>query len=418
MRILRLLSIGTVICPLVLPIAASAGQHVTTTLPGGADGLAAHAPGQIVVGLREGADIRVTLEAVRLKTSVARAAADRSGAIARVRTSGAFPRDRDGRIRVAGRAYADLSKVPDDVMFGEAYAIMDEPERRLYRSHVVSLPAGTDLRDALAALQADADVDYAEPNYLATTSFVPNDPQYDQQWAHQNTDAEAGWNIETGNPSTIIAIIDSGVAYAHPDLAANIWHDSGGDPGFDFVDIDTSLYVDAGFTLVAGEDYVGYDIDPSDALGHGTHVAGIAAAVGSNAVGVSGVCQHCSLMVVRAGFAIDAGSLTIGAFESDDLANAISYAASSGARIISMSLGGSGVAQVVKDAVDYAVFVKGTLVVAAAGNSNLDQEQYPAALDGVLGVAATAIDDTRAYYSTLGRGWMSPRPAAIRRRTR
>jgi thermitase len=245
-------------------------------------------------------------------------------------------------------------------------------------------------------------VEYAEPNYLTTTFYVPNDPRYTEQWAHQNTNAALGWDIERGNSDRTIAIVDTGIDYNHEDLAANIWQDEQSNPGKDFVDIDTERYKNNGYQLVTGEDYTEVDDDPSDYNGHGTHCAGIAGAVGNNNVGVVGVCHGCRVMPVRAGFSIIHPTYgEVGLLENDDIANAINYATNSGADIVSMSFGGDRPSQLQKDIINYA-FSNGVVLIGAAGNSDENEKIYPAAYENVIAVVATAQDDSKALYSNYG----------------
>ncbi len=245
-------------------------------------------------------------------------------------------------------------------------------------------------------------VEYAEPNYIARANASPNDTKYSQQWAHQNTKAESGWDITTGGSDVIIAIIDSGVDYNHEDLKDNIWKDADGNPGKDFVDIATNDYTALGFELISSEDYTGVDYDPGDYLGHGTHVAGIVAAKGNNSLGVAGVCYDCKLMPVRAGFVMEYQGVALNGLENDDIANAITYAADNAADVINMSFGGK-YSETAKEAIDYA-YSKGVILVAAAGNKETEDKtySYPAALDNVIAVAATVKDDTLASYSNYG----------------
>jgi alpha-tubulin suppressor-like RCC1 family protein/subtilisin family serine protease len=259
-----------------------------------------------------------------------------------------------------------------------------------------------DLAALAAEFTANEAVEYAEPVSLAYTQLVPNDTLYPQQWSHQKTGAEAAWDITTGTSSTIIAVVDTGVDYNHPDLAANIWRDAQGNPGRDFVNTDTSGLVAAGYQLIAGEDYLAADNDPSDYNGHGTHVAGIIAASGNNSVGVIGVCPGCKVMPLRAGYSIRYGSTDYGVLQNDSIADAIIYAADNGARIISMSFGGPA-SQLEKDALDYADS-KGVLLIAAAGNDAVSSTDnaYPAAYGNVLAVAATDFNDAKAFYSNYG----------------
>lgn len=267
------------------------------------------------------------------------------------------------------------------------------------------------LKSVLAKYKKNLDIEAVEPNYIARTLYIPDDTLYLQQWAHQNTQAEAGWDVERGDPGVIIAIIDTGVDYNHEDLADNIWRDPEGNPGKDFVDIDTAAYEAGGWGLLEGEDYTNPDTDndgnpdpdndPSDYNGHGTHSAGIAGAIGGNTRGVAGVCHNCKIMPVRAGFsAIHPIYGEKGLLEYDDIHSAINYAVDNGAKVLSMSFGG-GISLEIKDALDYA-YSQGVILIASAGNSGMTYRNYPAAYDNVIAVVATAIDDTKAYYSTYG----------------
>lgn len=255
-----------------------------------------------------------------------------------------------------------------------------------------------------------SEVEYAEPNYIAFTSFIPNDPKFPQQWAHQNTQAEQGWDIEKGNKNTVIAIIDTGVDYRHEDLTDdyhhaedvdNIWRDASNNPGFDLVNIDTVAYQASGYELIPEEDYTEPDNDPSDFNGHGTHVSGIAAAVTDNNKGVAGVCQYCKIMPLRAGFSIKYYGMVYGSLEYDDIFNAVYKAINNRANIINMSFGSSNFSSALESALNSA-YSAGITLVAAAGNSNTNNKFYPAAYNNVIAVAATDISDTKAYYSNYG----------------
>jgi subtilisin family serine protease len=213
-------------------------------------------------------------------------------------------------------------------------------------------------------------VAWAEPNaVMLASSTVPNDPYYASQWGHARIGSEDAWDLHTGVDTVIIAIIDSGVDTSHPDLAAKIV------PGFDFVDD---------------------DVDPDDSNGHGTHVAGIAAALTDNETGVAGMSWGAGIMPVRV---LDAN----GGGTSADVADAIVWAANNGADILNLSLGTTVFSQALQDAVNTA-HGSGCLVVAAMGNYRLDGNPtaYPAALDNVLAVAATDRYDGIAWYSQYG----------------
>ncbi len=214
-------------------------------------------------------------------------------------------------------------------------------------------------------------VEYAEPNYEYNIYNVPNDPRFSSQWSlNQNNDcdidAPEAWDIETGSSEVVVAVVDTGVDYNHPDLAAN---------------------------CISGYDFINNDDDPMDDHNHGTHCAGIIGAIGNNNLGISGVSWDVSIMPVKCLSASGSGS-------SQTVSQAINYAANNGADVISMSLGG-GYSQVMEDAVDYA-YSKDVVIVAAAGNSDTNAKHYPAGFDKVIAVAATDQNDDRAHFSNYG----------------
>ncbi len=232
---------------------------------------------------------------------------------------------------------------------------------------VWQVPQGSEIA-ASRLLASLPGVILAEPNYrLQAFDTVPNDPSYSKQWAHPIIDTPAAWDYTTGSSSITIAILDTGIDETHPDLASKIV------PGYDFVD---------------------GDANPHDLNGHGTHVAGIAAALTNNTVGVAGTSWGARLMPVRV---LDA----TGSGYSDDLIDGILWASQHGAKIINFSLGGPTYSQALQVAVNTA-HNAGLLFVAAMGNDGSDDPFYPAALDNVLAVAATTRFDGRAYYSNSG----------------
>jgi len=228
----------------------------------------------------------------------------------------------------------------------------------------------------------------------------PDDPRYaaGYQWGLATVGAPAAWYHTQGN-GVVIAIIDSGVDLDHPDLSGTLWTNAGEVAG-NGIDDDGNGCIDD----VHGCDFVDGDGSPDDANGHGTHVAGIAAAATNNAVGVAGMGWGATIMPVRVLDAEGDGSTL-------DVMNAIYYAVDNGARAINLSLGGySGGCGYMASAISYAQ-AQGALVVAAAGNDG-DEEWfdpavpgnwfYPAACDDVLGVGATRQDDQRAAFSNYG----------------
>ena len=279
-----------------------------------------------------------------------------------------------------------------------------------------SFSSSVDISSIIKDYSSKSSIVYAEPNYIYTTSGlpqqipqmnpIPNDPLFNQQWALSKIHATSGWVIEKGSPDVTIAIVDTGVDYNHPDLAANIWHDPiNGNPGYDFVDINTTEYIEYGFVLCPDEDYTVPDSDPMDVFCHGTHCAGIASAVTNNSIGIAGVCWNCKIMPVKAGFKIFvpgwSGWVETALLEYDDVANAIVYAADNGADVISMSYGGYFSSNLEKDVLNYA-YSKDVVLIAAAGNDNTYLESYPASYDNVIAVAATDSNDYRAGFSNYG----------------
>ena len=233
----------------------------------------------------------------------------------------------------------------------------------------------------IARLEADPRVLYAELNYTAfALETRPNDlyfnPPYSRQWGLSKIQAPAAWDITTGESDIIIAVVDSGIDLDHPDLSC------------------------AG-KLVSGYNYVSPGLPPDDDHGHGSHVAGIAAACTNNTTGVAGLAWGSRLMPVKA-----LSSTGFGTYES--VANGIIYAANHGADIINLSLGGIGDSDTLSDAIDLANS-RGALVVAAAGNCGsgctingqvyYNPIIYPAAYPGTVAVAATDSGDNWASFS-------------------
>ena len=198
------------------------------------------------------------------------------------------------------------------------------------------------------------------------------------------------WEICHGSDDIVIAVIDTGVDYNHRDLQGNIWCNEAELNGATGVDDDGNGYIDD----LHGYNFAYNNSDPMDDNGHGTHVAGIIAAVGNNGLDVAGVCWNARIMSVKI---LDAGGDGVTA----DGASAIYYAVANGADVISLSWGSEEDSQVIKDAVAYARR-QGVLVVAAAGNEGADISFYPASYPGVIAVAATESNDKRWYLSDYG----------------
>jgi hypothetical protein len=259
----------------------------------------------------------------------------------------------------------------------------------IYRVRL-DLPAGASLDEVLAAYRRRPDVEYAEPNPVIAICATPNDKLYADQWALAKIHAPDAWDTCRGSHEVVVAVIDTGVDYDHPDLQGNLWTNGVERNGLAGVDDDKNGYIDD----IRGYNFITSDSDPLDDHGHGTVVAGIIAAVGNNAADVAGVCWLARLMPLK--ILGVAGDGTVA-----DAVPAIHYAVAEGADIICASWGGAEGSDALRDAVAYAC-QEGVIVVAAAGNSGSDTPYYPAAYPGVISVAATDVQDRRWHLSNYG----------------
>lgn len=242
---------------------------------------------------------------------------------------------------------------------------------------VVAVPYGK-VKEKVKAYAAESTVAYAEPDGVACAVAIPNDPLFGWQWALNNTgqtggifdadiDAPEAWDVVSGIPAVRIAILDTGIDQDHVELAAKI-------------------AANGNFTTTSAT----YD----DLNGHGTLCAGIAAATANNALGIAGVACGCELMNVKV-----LGDDGIG--YSSWVASGIVWAADNGAKVISMSLGGTALSLTLRDAVNYA-WANGVVLVASAGNSNTRQAFYPAFYENCIAVAAANANDLKASFSNYG----------------
>lgn len=245
-----------------------------------------------------------------------------------------------------------------------------------------------------AELIASGVAKLCSPNYVYRATLTPNDASYSVLYGLTQTKTNEAWNLTTGSASVVVAVIDTGVQYTHPDLAANTWTNPSEIAG-DSIDNDGNGYVDD----VHGFDFVTADSDPSDQNGHGTHVAGTIGAVGNNSIGVVGVNHTVSIQALRVLNASGSGFTS-------DIIEAVNYAAANGANVINMSLGGPGYSSVFEAAIRDAG-TAGVLVVVAAGNESANNNvtpSYPAnyGLSNMISVAATDDEDQLASFSNYG----------------
>ena len=280
---------------------------------------------------------------------------------------------------------------------------------RVYR---IRLRGPDDIPALVAALSRESGVEWAEPDYEgsaaetpASGSMVPNDPEFDHQWALRNTGqvpgigpstpgadirATEGWAVTTGDSGVVVAVLDSGIRYEYPDFAGRVWVNRGEIPG-NGVDDDGNGYVDD----VRGYNFADANAEVLDDLGHGNAVSGVIGATSNDGLGYCGLDWACRLMPVkilnREGVGLYSWWIS-----------GIDYAVKNGARILNMSLVGDHASLALQTAIRYA-YAQGCLLVAAAGNSGDSTRYVPASYDAeVLAVGATDRNDRRAAFSTYG----------------
>jgi subtilisin family serine protease len=334
----------------------------------------------------------------------------------------------------------------------------------------VNLVGSETVTQALAGYHSDRQVREAGPDYFLSTATIPNDPKFGQQWSLQNTGQQGGtpgadirataaWNVTTGNPSIVVAVMDSGIDYNHPDLYQNIWLNQAEIPKSrlkKLVDVDHDGYISFAdlnnpinwgpykiepgpngivtaaqilAPMVLNEqgqdsgqggwaypgntqdgdtahpnDFIGWNFvtntnNPYDDFSHGTAVAGIIGAKGNNGVGVAGIDWQAQLMAVK--FISAGGNGTIGNFISG-----LNYAVAHGARISNNSWDGAAADPFLEQAIANAQS-HGDIFVAAAGNNGSNNDtspDYPASfpLDNIVAVAATDNTDHLAGFSDYG----------------
>jgi len=325
----------------------------------------------------------------------------------------------NGREAVAGEVLVKFTRVlavqerlqlEQDVDAGESETI--GPDVRRMRSRSLNV------QTLIASLRTRATVQYAEPNYIWHTTVSSNDPQFGELWGLRNVGqviggrtgvvnadihAASAWSIATGSRANVVVVIDTGIDYTHPDLAANVWSA----PAAFSVTIGGTTIVCAAGTH--GFNAITKACDPRDDNNHGTHVAGTIGGAGNNALGVSGVNWNASIMGAK--FLDSAGSgSSVNAINAIEFAiqakNAFAATAKANVRVLSNSWGGGGFSQALLDEITKAN-ANGMLFVAAAGNNASNDDTvpfYPAnySAPNVVSVAATDNTDHLASFSNFG----------------
>ncbi len=260
-----------------------------------------------------------------------------------------------------------------DLIYNDEYNSKTEEEKCLARTYLFEAPQNADLDTVLQEMGLKDDVEYVQVDELNQIYFTPNDQELDKLWGIKKIECEAAWDQSQGE-DIIVAVLDTGVDYNHPDMRENMWANEDGSFGFDFSDDDN---------------------DPMDFHGHGSHVAGTIGAVGNNEIGIIGVAPKVSIMAIK---------IFPNAFDSV-IANALRWAVDNGAKVLNNSWGPMNrrpSIPVIEDAIDY-VNSKGGICVFAAGNSNDDTQHYsPANMQSVITVGATDSEDRRAGFSNWG----------------
>ncbi|UCB52719.1 MAG: S8 family serine peptidase [Candidatus Zixiibacteriota bacterium] len=372
----------------------------------GESALPEFAPDRLIIKLKSEADERISLQKVRGKV-----------------VTGLAPLD----------TLHQKFKVKEQEKLFKEFRLTALRSEKFSSVYLLQVPDGTDLIKMKSEYEARPEVEYAELDHRFQLFEEPDDPLFPHQWYLNNTgqgylgvnriaghrndtqvvkygtvdaDVDALEAFEADDETTIplVGIIDTGVDLDHVDLADNTWVNPGEDLNGDGViapleingiDDDHNGFVDDFY----GWDYSGYldsiyviqDNDPTDYYGHGTHCAGIVAAVRGNGSGVSGITTPCRIMAIKI-FPYALFSLS---------AKGIVYASDNGCDLINISWGSPFPSKLIEDALDYAI-EKGVLPIAAAGNSGAEDYFYPASLPQVFTVGASNSDDEVTHFSTYG----------------
>ena len=314
------------------------------------------------------------------------------------------PRWRDGELLV--RFKRDVAASDIDILLQSNGARRVRRLRGQSKTELLRLIPGSDPEAIANILRSSQLVDFAEPNYLITADQItPNDPRFTEQWALKNTvssngpfssdiNASQAWEGTTGSRRTVIAVLDSGIDFTHPDLRNNEWTNSL-ERANNTIDDDDNGFVND----LHGWDFVTDTNEIKDEQGHGTGVAGIVDAQGNNATGITGVMWRAGLMSVRVLDSTGTGDIA-------RAVEAIDYAVNNGAQVINCSWGTDDSSIALLEAINWASR-KGVVVVTSAGNNSRDVEtapRFPASFDlnNLISVASTDNNDVLTSFSNFG----------------
>lgn len=271
------------------------------------------------------------------------------------------------------------------------------------RTYIIKFESNQNIPQLIKEYLATGLFRFVEPNYKGSAGgqqgsvlTEPIDEYYYRQWGLYNDgsftimlseedadiDMELAWDIEIGSSDVIVAVLDGGCKRDHPEFEGRIWTNTNEIPD-NGIDDDQNGYIDD----VEGWDFAYYDNDPDDQFGHGTNVTGIVGAKGNNSIGYAGVDWNCQLMICKILEDNNYGYYSV-------WTEAIYYAVDQGAKVINMSVGGSGYSSTMEDAINYA-HDNGVTVVACMHNQNTSSPYYPAAYENTIAVGSTNPNDQR-----------------------
>ncbi len=302
---------------------------------------------------------------------------------------GQNPRD------ISKTAFTELQTVFTNYAIQKVTKPFYQADDDIYLQHVLKFYFSntTQVEALISALRKNSSIEYAEKVPLTKTTLTPNDPQYGSQWHLTKINASTAWNVFSGNSNITVAVVDNAVNIAHQDLSPVLWVNAGEIAG-NSVDDDGNGYVDD----VNGWDAADNDNNPNpsnNAMNHGTHCAGIAAAATNNGIGIASIGFGVRLIGVKCQ---TNGGSTTGISNGYD---GIIYAAKVRSRIISCSWGGAGSAVAEQAVINYA-WNRGCIVIAAAGNNGVSTVFYPAGYTNAYAVASTGTGDVKSGFSNYG----------------
>jgi thermitase len=236
------------------------------------------------------------------------------------------------------------------------------------RAELVRVEKGNG-KAALALLKTNKKVAYAEPDYIARTAYVPNDPGYVGQKQLPLMRTPEAWDVRRDSSNILVAVLDSGITMGNTDMKNKV---------------------------VGGYNFIANNTVTDDDYGHGTQVSSVIGAIMNNNYGIAGIAPMSDLLAVKVVDSTGSGSYS-------NMIKGIDYAIQQGAKVINMSMGGRASSVALQDAVNRAIS-KGVVIVAAAGNEGSTALSYPAAFDNVIGVGAVDASLNKMSYSNTGKG--------------